>query len=54
MSKSKNKVDTKVNFMPKLLIPVFLSGFAGIIALVMVINPFNIVKIVKNNYPNRV
>lgn|GEM_PF-6618449 len=52
MAKLNQAGKTNKRKLAKLLIPVNVVGVAALAALIVIINPFNIVKILKNNYPN--
>ncbi|MEG0979715.1 MAG: hypothetical protein RR911_03705 [Oscillospiraceae bacterium] len=52
MAKSNKKSKSENGIKAKLLIPFSAAGIAAVAALVVIINPFNILKILKNNYPN--
>lgn len=52
MAKSKKSGKAKKGFLSKLMFPITLSGIAALVGLIVIINPFNIVKILKNNYPD--
>ncbi len=52
MAKSKQKGKKYKDELAKIFIPVSIVGVAALATIVVVINPFNIVKILKNNYPN--
>lgn len=54
MAKTKKKGNAKKKRASKLFVPLVLAIVAAVSALVVIINPFNIVKIIKNNYPNLV